>query len=134
MDAPTADELQGARRPLASLLSKSEKAQQKVAPGTWQDTMLRDNVTALRIALTLVNGEDLAPERVTPTDLQDALRALASMAEKAGTAQSKFPPGTSHYALQRNRLGSLRVAEALIREELDGRTAVPRSEPDRRNM
>jgi hypothetical protein len=57
MDVPTADELQEARQPLASLLGKSEKAQQKLASGTWQHTMPRDNIKALRIALALMNEE-----------------------------------------------------------------------------
>jgi hypothetical protein len=43
----TADELQEALRPIASLISKSGKAQQKVPPGTWQHRML-DNLKALR--------------------------------------------------------------------------------------
>jgi len=30
-------------RPIASLISKSEKAQQKLAAGTWQYKMLQDN-------------------------------------------------------------------------------------------
>jgi len=50
MDNYTTGELQEARRPIASLISKSKKAQQKLAPGTWQHTMLRDNLKALQIA------------------------------------------------------------------------------------
>jgi hypothetical protein len=49
----TADELQEALRPIASLISKSEKAQQKVPPGTWQHRMLEDNLKALRHAAIL---------------------------------------------------------------------------------
>ena len=50
MDNYTPDELQEALQPIASLISKSEKAQQKLAPGMWQHTMLRDNLKALHIA------------------------------------------------------------------------------------
>lgn len=54
-DLPTEEELQKARAPIASLLSKSEKAQQKLAPGTWQHTMLEANLRALAIAAQLLD-------------------------------------------------------------------------------
>ena len=123
MDAPTADELQEARRPLASLLGKSEKAQQKLASGTWQHTMLRDNIKALRLALALMNKELPDAGNFSRADLQEALRALASVVGRADEAQLKFSPGTSQHTLQRNRLRALRVAEALIRAELRDREA-----------
>ena len=123
MDAPTADELQEARRPLASLLGKSEKAQQKLASGTWQHTMLRNNIKALRLALALMNKELPDAGNFSRADLQEALRALASVVGRADEAQLKFSPGTSQHTLQRNRLRALRVAEALIRAELRDREA-----------
>lgn len=43
-----------AAAPLASLLRKSEKAQTKLAPGTWQHTMLETNIHALRLATPLL--------------------------------------------------------------------------------
>jgi len=119
MDNCTTDELQEARRPIASLISKSEKAQQKLAPGTWQHTMLRDNLKALHMASGLMNKETNDTDNFTRGDLQEALRALASMMSKTEKAQAKFPPGTSQHTLQRNRLRALRIAEALIKAELD---------------
>ncbi len=121
MDNYTPDELQEARRPIASLMSKSEKAQQKLAHGTWQHTMLQDNLEALRIASALMNKETNDTEHFTRDDLQEALRALASMISKTEKAQAKFSPGTSQHTLQRNRLKALRIAEALINVELDKR-------------
>lgn len=50
----TSDDLKKALAPIASLIHKSEKAQQKVAPGTWQHTMLEENLRALRRALPLL--------------------------------------------------------------------------------
>ncbi len=50
----TKEELENARAPIASLLSKSEKAQTKLAEGTWQHTMLGGNIRALRIATPLL--------------------------------------------------------------------------------
>src|SRR5215207_4643961 len=79
MDKGTTDELHEALRPIASLISKSEKAQQKLAFGTWQHTILRDNLKALHIASALINKQTDDTDRVTRDDLQDALRAFASM-------------------------------------------------------
>ncbi len=49
---PTTD-LQEALRPITSLLNKSEKAQQKLSPATWQHAMLEKNIKALHIAVAL---------------------------------------------------------------------------------
>jgi hypothetical protein len=117
----TTDELQEALRPIASLISKSEKAQQKLARGTWQDTMLRDNLKALHIASALMNKETDDTNRVAQDDLQVALLAFASMISKTEKAQAIFSPRTSQHTLQRNRLKALRIAEALIKVELDKR-------------
>ena len=117
MDNYTADELQEALRPLASLISKSEKAQQKLAPGTWQHTMLRDNLKALHIASALMNKKTDDTASFTRDDLQEAVRAFASMISKTDKTQAKFAPGTSQHTLQRNRLKALRLAEALIQVE-----------------
>jgi len=105
-------QLREARRPIASLISKSEKAQRKLAPGTWQHTMLRDNLKALRIASALMNKDT---DDFTRDDLQGAIHALASMISKSEKARAKFSPGTSQRTLQRNRLQALRIAEALIK-------------------
>jgi hypothetical protein len=119
MDGWTSDELQEARPPIASLISKSEKAQQKVAPGTWQHTMLRDNVKALRIASALMDDEADDRTEFTRDDLEKALAALAWMIGKTEKAQAMFAPGTSQHTLQRNRLKALRIAEHAIRLRLD---------------
>jgi len=119
MDNYTTDEVHQALRPIASLLSKSEKAQQKLAPGTWQHTMLRDNLKALRIASALMNQGTTDTDSFTRDDLQEAIRAFTSMISRAEKAQAKFSPGTSQHTLQRNRLKALCIAEALIKVELD---------------
>ena len=48
------EDLKNALAPIASLISKSEKAQAKLAQGTWQHTMLSNNLKALHIALPLL--------------------------------------------------------------------------------
>ena len=118
MDNYTTDEWREVLRPLASLISKSEKAQRKLALGTWQHAMLRDNLKALRHAFARMSGQASKAGDFTRDDLREALRALASMIGRSEKAQAKFPPGTSHHTLQRNRLRVLRLAEALTRAEL----------------
>lgn len=118
MDGYTTDELQEARRPLASLISKSEKARQKLAPETWQHAMLRDNLKALRHAYSLLDKDGRDAGNFTRDDLRESLRALAAMIARTAKTRAKFPPGTSHHTLQRNRLKALRIAEALTKAEL----------------
>jgi hypothetical protein len=114
MDNYTADEVREARAPIASLLSKSEKAQQKVAPGTWQHAMLQRNIQALRIAVPLIGTPDDDSHGPAPDDLEAALRALDSMIERVADTETKFAPGTSQHTLQRNRLKALRIARAVV--------------------
>ena len=119
VDNYATNELQELLRPIASLINKSEKAQQKLAPGTWQHTMLGDNLRALHIASALMNKDTHDTNSFRQDDLQEALQAFASMTSKAEKAQAKFTPGTSQHTLQRNRLKALRAAEALIKVELN---------------
>jgi hypothetical protein len=54
MDYYTKEDLEKALAPIASLISKSAKAQKKLALGTWQYTMLSNNLKALYIASPLL--------------------------------------------------------------------------------
>lgn len=54
MDSYSNEELKKALDPIASLIRKSEKAKGKVAQGSWQYTMLEDNLKALYIASPLL--------------------------------------------------------------------------------
>ena len=121
MDLFTPDELQEAGRPIASLMSKSEKAQQKLAPGTWQHAMLRDNLKALRLASALMNEGSAETDPFTREDLEEARRAVVAMISRAEKARAKFAPGTSQDALQRNRIKALSVAEAMMKNEIGKR-------------
>lgn len=114
IDNYTADDLQEALRPMASLISKSEKALRKLTPGTWQHTMLQDNLKALHCASALMNKDDSDINNFTQDDSQEALRAFASMINKTEKAQVKFSPGTSQHTLLRNRLKALRIASSFI--------------------
>lgn len=114
----TAADVQAARRPIASLIGKSAKAQQKLAPATWQFKMLQDNLRALRLAEALLDGRTDAATGFAPDDWPAALRALAAMIAKTEPALAKFRPGTAQHSLSRNRLQALRTATALVEAEL----------------
>lgn len=118
IDHFTKEDLQEALRPIASLISKSEKAQQKLASGTWQHSMLQGNLRALSIAYALMNQEADHTNSFARDDLQEALRAFASMISKTEKTQVKFSPGTSQHTLARNRLKALRIASAFIARSL----------------
>lgn len=111
----SSDEIREALRPIASLTSKSEKALLKLAPGSWQHTMLRDNIAALHIASALLSGESDGSDRAL-AELDEALKAVASMVQRTEDAQRKFAPGTSQHSLQRNRLKSLHVAREALEQ------------------
>jgi hypothetical protein len=54
----------------------------------------------------------------TKIDMEEALRAIASMIERSEKAHGKFAQGTSQYTLQKNRIKALYVASSLISNEL----------------
>lgn len=118
LDDLPADELRQARRSIASLISKSEKAHLKLAPATWQHKMLHDNLQALHIASALMDEETRDGADFSSSDLDEALQAFASMILKTETALAKFSRGMSQHTLLSNRLKALRLAEALVKAEL----------------
>jgi Ca2+-binding EF-hand superfamily protein len=111
-------EIQEALKPIASLISKSEKTLQKLAPGTWQHTMLRDNLKALHHAYRLMGKETDGIGDLSRDDLAEAIRAFAVMISKTEKAQAMFSPGTAQHSLQRNRLKSLLIAKELVEKKL----------------
>lgn len=118
MDGVTTNDLMETLRPIDSLISKSEKAKQKLAPGTWQHTMLSKNLKAMRMASALMNHNMKVAGIITRDDLQEALHSFASMIGKTEKSQATFEPGTSTHTLQRNRLKALLKAESIIKAAL----------------
>ncbi len=53
----TKEELEKTKAPLLSLISKSEKAQTKLKEDSWQYKMLEENITALHMAMPLLEEE-----------------------------------------------------------------------------
>ena len=86
MNSSPTDELQEAIPPIISLISKSEKAQRKLAPGTWQHTMLQDNLRALHIAFALMTRSMNDADVPRRDDLRAALRAFAAMTRSSERA------------------------------------------------
>ncbi len=113
----TEAELKAALVPIASLISKSEKAQGKMAVGTWQHTMLQDNLSALRYASALMSRTALE-DLFSKDQQQQVLRTLTSIIKKVEKAHAKCTLGTSQDTLLKNRLRALRVGESLITLEL----------------
>lgn len=117
MSPPPSEELPNVLPPLVSLIRKSEKAQPKLTPGTWQHTRLEENLRALHLALALMNGTDDAAA-CSKDELEAALRAFTGMTKQSEKMQAQFAPGTSQHSLQRNRLRSFRAAAERISAEL----------------
>ena len=105
-------ELNKSLPPIISLISKSEKSQQKLKPETWQYKMLQKNIKALYLSTKLINEEDI--NNYTREDFLEAIMALSSMIKTAENAKIKFSLGTSQYALQQNRYESLCIVLELI--------------------
>lgn len=100
--------------PLASLMRKSEKAQQKLAAGSWQHRMLSENLKALRLAEQLLNDAAEGSADASPSDRLAAQRAFAEMIGKTEQTLMKFPASSSQHSLLQNRLRALRYAEDVI--------------------
>ena len=117
----TAVEAGSALRPIASLIRKSEKVQQKLVPGSWQYAMLRDNLNALHVAFELMGNGAHAKSGFANGELRAALIAIASMIRKTEKAQTIVSLGTSQRALLRNRLKSLRIAAEVVEGQMNER-------------
>ena len=63
-------------------------------------------------------------DNITEKDMQEALRAIASMISRTENAKGKFVQGTSQHTLQKNRLKALHIASSLVSKELAVRDAV----------
>ena len=60
----------------------------------------------------------LSMDDFTKKDMEEALRAMASMIGRTEKAKEKFAQGTSQHTLQKNRLEALNIASLLISKEL----------------
>lgn len=107
------------RRPIDSLLSKSERALQKLKPGTWQHRRLSDNIESLRLAKAFMEGQG-GFEEISQEVLGERLMALGAMIGQSEAALAKFAEGSSQASLLVNRIAALQAAMGLL-EGLLGR-------------
>ena len=121
MKKPAADARREVLRPIASLIRKSAKARRKLAPGTWQSKMLRDNLRALRLASALMKNPAGGAGRRPPDDLRAARMTLAAMIGRVEKTTKQFASGTAPHTLQKNRLRALRAAQAALQAALEKR-------------
>jgi hypothetical protein len=54
----------------------------------------------------------------TIEELAEALRAVRSIIHKCEKAQEKFPNGTAHHSLLKNRLKAMYISQELIEEAI----------------
>lgn len=102
--------------PIGSLISKSEKAIQKLKPGSWQHTMLTNNLSALQYASKLMGKNIPTQKNPTSADILEYLKVMDSMIVKTESAQAKFLPGSAQHSLLTNRLNSFRAARRIMAE------------------
>lgn len=114
----SADELQESARLIASLVSKSQKALKKLTSGTWQHTMLSDNLKALGGAFVIMTKTE-TKNRFVREELDESVLVLSKMLNRVAQSQDKFSPGTSRHSLQRNRQKALRIAVSLVESEMN---------------
>jgi len=67
-------------------------------------------------------------EGYTKEELAQALCAIDSVIHKCERAQEKFPDGTSHHTLLKNRLRAMYISRALILRELGSDRDIPAKE------
>lgn len=117
------DPLDKVLSPLESLRSKSEKAQRRVAAGTWQHSMLQENLKALHIAISLIKRESDERGSWEAGDFEQARKGLASMIDRSKKAQAKLALGSASHTLLQNRIKALETAARFIQDALDGEMA-----------
>lgn len=101
--------------PIISLISKSEKAIEKLKQGSCQYTMLEGNLRALHYALSLMDTTKSKRESLSDTEVKEYLKSLDSMITKTKIAQKKFPLGTAQHTLLKNRLHALAIAKVFTK-------------------
>lgn len=105
------NDLDALLRPLGSLRAKCEKAQQRLAPGSWQHVRMVDSVHALCLA-----SERLVSPMTDATadDLARARLALATLLSRTEAALPTFAEGSPQHTLLRNRRRALQAAQAAL--------------------
>jgi hypothetical protein len=121
MDNFSREDLEKAITTIASMISRSEKAQKKLKEGTPQASLTRNRIKALSIASSLITKEldaNYTIDNLTKEDFEKALRPVTSTIGKCEKVQEKLREGTSQATLTRNMLKALYISSSLITKEL----------------
>jgi hypothetical protein len=124
MDNFSKEDLDKAISTIASMISRSEKAQKKLKEGTPQASLTRNRIKALNLASSLITKEldgDYIIDNLTKEDLEKALPPVTSTIGKCEKVQEKLKEGTPHATLTRNMLKALYISSSLITKELKKR-------------
>lgn len=126
MPAYTKEDLEEALAAIAEAIARSEKAQEKFAPGVSQHTLLKNRIKALTIAYSLLErglGKGDCVFDYTQADLKNALAPLASLISKSEKAQKKVLPGTWQHTMLGKMLKALYLASPLVTKEWEAMRA-----------
>lgn len=122
MNSVTNEELKAALKSIASMIERSEKAQEKFSQGTSQHTLLRNRIHALRIASSLVLKELPAANAAdghTREDLENARAPIASLIGKSEKAKQKLAPRSWQRTMLEDNLKALYIASSLLANALE---------------
>ncbi len=104
-----------ALRSIAKMIERSEKAQEKFAPGTSQHTLGKNRIKALYIASALIGD---VTKDFTEDELEKAVAPIASLINKSEKAQSKLKQSTWQYKMLEENLNALHIASPLLSKAL----------------
>lgn len=117
----TKRDMEEALRAIASMIDRSEKAQEKFAQGTSQHTLQKNRIKALYIASSLIKkeltGQDTS-DQYTKEDLEKALAPIASLISKSEKVQTKLAPGTWQDSMLKDNLKALYIVTPLLTKAL----------------
>ncbi|WP_372999099.1 hypothetical protein [Lutispora sp.] len=122
MDNFIRGDLEQALLTISSMISRSEKVQNKFKEGTPQASLARNRIKALYIASSLVAKElegDHSTVSFNKEDLEKALPPITSTISKCEKAQEKLKEGTPQLTLTRKMIQALYISLSLITKELN---------------
>jgi len=126
MDGFTKTDMEEALRTIASMMERSEKAQEKFAQGTSQHTLQKNRRKALFVASSLIAAElsgSGATDAFTKEELTKALAPIASLIRKSEKAREKLAQGTWQHTMLGDNLKALSIASPLLTKALRGMDA-----------
>jgi hypothetical protein len=118
MDDYTKEELEEARKIVASVIGRCEKMHPKFMEGTSQHTLLKNRIKALYISKSLITGESVV-NKYTKKELSDALRPVSSIISKCEKAQLKFAEDTFYHTRFKNIIKAMYISKSLITKALE---------------